>query len=183
MSLPVDNSSAGEAQPPAKVDPPQSMDLPHTEAATTGIPASARSNRRPRLHRRMNCTCKYRRPWCSALPGLRPRQWRMCVPCRLMLRQRQSPELSVAPSPPTIPQTTASCSRNFRRQSSARVLPQTRPLLLVNIPLRFVRRAMPAHALQPHYELCNTSRNSSHGFLGFAVRVEGGCALEVLAAA
>ena len=37
-SLPVDNSSAGEAPAPAKVDPPQSMDLPHTEAATTGIP-------------------------------------------------------------------------------------------------------------------------------------------------
>jgi hypothetical protein len=101
--LPASNSSAGEAPAPANVDPNQSMDPPHTEAATIGIPASSQqapSTSSNELHVQVSAPLVFR----ATGPPPAPVEDVRALP--LDARERQSPELSVAPSPPTIPQTT-----------------------------------------------------------------------------
>ena len=105
-SVPVDNSAAGEAPAPAKADPPQSMDPPHTEAAITGIPAAssqqapAAASSSNELHVQISAPLVFR----ATGPPPAPVEDVRALP--LDARAGQSPELSVAPSPPTIPQTT-----------------------------------------------------------------------------
>jgi hypothetical protein len=104
--LPVDKSPAGEAPPPAKVDPPQSMATPRAEAADTALPtasstqALAATPSSNELHVQVSAPLVFR----ATGPPPAPVEDVRALP--LDAGTRQSPELYVAPSPPTIPQAT-----------------------------------------------------------------------------
>jgi hypothetical protein len=102
--LPAGNSPAGEVPTPAKADPSQNMDPPHTEAAATGIPASSQqapaTTSSAELHVQVSAPLVFR----ATGPPPAPVEDVRALP--LDARAGQSPELSVAPSPPTISQPT-----------------------------------------------------------------------------
>ena len=101
--LPADNS-ASEATPPAKANPPQTMDPPPVEAATSGIPASSPQAPPPtsspnELHVQISAPLVFR----ATGPPPAPVEDVRALP--LDARGMSSPELNVAPSPPPNPQT------------------------------------------------------------------------------
>ncbi len=108
--LPADNSPASETPPPTKADPPQGTDLPHTEAAATGIPAAsappAPATSSPNeLHVQISAPLVFR----ATGPPPAPVEDVRALP--LDARAEPTPELNIAPSPPMIPQTTRAAGK------------------------------------------------------------------------
>ncbi|MFZ3343434.1 MAG: AMIN domain-containing protein [Terriglobales bacterium] len=102
---PADNSPPSEAPPPTKPDEPQSTDSPRTEGAASGIPASGAPPVPPtsspnELHVQISAPLVFR----ATGPAPAPVEDVRALP--LDARTKQAGELSVALSPPIIPQTT-----------------------------------------------------------------------------
>ena len=109
-SLPVDNTAASEALPPASSHPSQHVDSPQLEAPTGGVPAgnSAPTSAVPPVPNELHVQISAPLVFQATGPPPAPVEDVRALP--LDTRGLQEPELSVAPSPPIHPPATRASS-------------------------------------------------------------------------